>query len=491
MNTALSTKIKVFAILALVVGVIAGVQIVSNVTDIRNRAQTGPVCQPVKGRCDIDIDPNMDYHNYRIQVIDSSGNQVIPTSQGEGYVEFEADPNEEYTCRVIPVTEGGTFDRSSGCTVESVTGKAPLCIQLTPIPSIVTPTATPTMTPTPTPPCPECAPPTVMPVPGDPLGTLSCDDSCDFDIILDPDACYAEGEIMRVRLKNDGCLTCDVNGSPVTKCGRSGEILTCPGRPGGLTDIKLTCDGLGSPITDIRSGDGDRTDSGNPKDYDCHKRFPVVCEGPTPPSEITDIPELTDTPEITDVPRACPEFESGDEIEMEPVPLLPGDPILLACRKSQRWVCRVPSDILEKLGNTPYRLEIQSNGRIISRGPDNTPEYEFEAESGRDYTCKLVTIGSGGDTEEICLEITGRQECELISNSGEIVIPSPTPEPIEVTTECTKTADLNNDGNVSITDFELFRQAYSGTSSIDADLNCDNTTSLTDWVRFSAQFFRR
>lgn len=497
MSPALSTKIKLFGVLALLVGVIAGVQLVSNVTDIRNRAQTGPVCQPVKGRCDIDLDPNMQYHTYRIQVIDNKGNLVVPTSEGSDFVEFDANPEAEYTCRVIPITAGGAFDRSSGCTVESVTGNAPLCIQLTPIPSITTPTASPTLTPTPTPPCPDCVPPKVMPAPGVSLGTPSCDNSCDFDIILDPDACYRENEVMRIRLKNDGCLTCDVNGSPITKCGKTGAILTCPGRPSGLTDIKLVCDSLGSPVTPSGNGDGDIIDSGTPKDYACHKQLPVVCEGPTPtkiPVTPTDEPGITITPELTDIPvnRSCPNFDSSEELTLEPVPMLPGDPILRACRKSQRWVCSVPSDILQKLGNTPYRLEIHSNGDVISRGPDNTASYEFEADSGRDYTCKLVTIGESGNIEDICLEITGRQECEIINNIGDIVVPSPTPHvQVKTSNTCNKIADLNNDGRVNLTDFELFRQAYSGAASIDADLNCDNSTDLTDWVRFSAQFFSR
>lgn len=199
--------------------------------------------------------------------------------------------------------------------------------------STITPSLT--LTPTPTPPCPDCSDPIVLPIPNDPQGAPSCDNTCDFDLIKQPDQCFATGEPIRVRLSTHGCLKCSSTSN--LQCGKPGDIITCPGQSGGISVVELFCDPDITPTAapqptntqtrttfiqrffrigdaqqsdnQIQTGDDSSTtdsDTTPPLEFVCRKQFPIVC-GPTPtipiPSEATpDIP----TPEITDKPSVTP-----------------------------------------------------------------------------------------------------------------------------------------------------------------------------------------
>lgn len=217
--------------------------------------------------------------------------------------------------------------------------------QLTPpdeiTPTIPDTTVTPTFTPTPTPPCPDCTDPVVLPIPNDPQQRPSCDSTCDFELIKEPDQCFAAGEPIRIRLSNYGCLKCSSTSG--LQCGKPGDIITCPGQSGGISIVELFCDPDITPTnspqpTQTQSGSsfiqrffgiGDSTQSGDqmstgddssttdsdttpPPEFVCRKRFPIVCEPtptiptPTIPREITPVvptPEITDSPSIT--PGSC------------------------------------------------------------------------------------------------------------------------------------------------------------------------------------------
>lgn len=211
---------------------------------------------------------------------------------------------------------------------------------LTPTPDLTT---TPTPTPTP-PPCPACEAPTVLPIVGDPLERPSCNLKCNFEYLQSGDACFAHGELVRLRLKNDGCITYDFGGIEETLCGVAGEILEFRATRKGNVVIKMQCDGLtptpvlsGSGDSRVIGDGGDTQQSGDSSttelDTSCYKATIVQCDALTPtPTPSPAIPVGTTTPTLTPVP-GDPTLTPGPSCRI-PIPRIEFD-CPFGCTKAQ------------------------------------------------------------------------------------------------------------------------------------------------------------
>ncbi|OGK14207.1 hypothetical protein A3H80_00710 [Candidatus Roizmanbacteria bacterium RIFCSPLOWO2_02_FULL_37_19] len=222
---------------------------------------------------------------------------------------------------------------------------------------------------------------------------------------------------------------------------------------------------------------------------------PSISEPPTititeSPSVTPPTPTVTITTPTPTIVRACPVSDRDGELELIPLPL-PTGTAKLVCRFSQKWLCRIPNSLLEKLQDSRFRLVIYKNGSLFSTGPLNGQEHEFEAENGSDYTCRLELLDENDSVLDVCLSLTGSQECVLNRS-----LLTPTIMQLQQQrnfnqnnyqnnqTLCVRSqGDLNNDGSVNMDDVTLFRQAYSNRiQSSSGDLNCDSRVDLSDWL---------
>src|SRR3990167_8963519 len=188
---------------------------------------------------------------------------------------------------------------------------------------------------------------------------------------------------------------------------------------------------------------------------------PSISEPPTititeSPSVTPPTPTVTITTPTPTIVRACPVSDRYGELELIPLPL-PTGTAKLVCRFSQKWLCRIPNSLLEKLQDSRFRLVIYENDSVL----------------------------------DVCLSLTGSQECVLNRS-----LLTPTIMQLQQQrnfnqnnyqnnqTLCVRSqGDLNNDGSVNMDDVTLFRQAYSNRiQSSSGDLNCDSRVDLSDWL---------
>jgi hypothetical protein len=195
-----------------------------------------------------------------------------------------------------------------------------------------------------------------------------------------------------------------------------------------------------------------------------------------------------------------------------------------SCSQS-KWECAIPPDLDQqfKADNISYRLAVYFQGSPkIERGPLNTPSIQFNAENSRIFTCKLEVIDSKGDLL-VCDDYSGRQVCipkDSSQSIPEIVVDQPTPPDDFIISQPTGTSvrvlssptpypqqqqqtqqtqrtqtvcssgdkDFDNDGIITTIDMGRFIHKYL-TNSDQADLNCDGSIDKTDWDLMRSSHF--